>query len=400
MAQPAQPALSDLSEVDHKDLPWPDGISLAMGLFSITVGLVIALQRHEFTSPNLELLVIVAVIAPWIIDMFPAVQNRVHESRWHMAAETLWSVVVLFGVFWLVAAYHGPNDFAPFVLTVLIGQMTSTGGPRFGGVVWAASVTGILLFAFVSHFEGMYIWCFAFTIGWMGGLAFRRQVQMTYVLTQAQAQLATQAVEEERHRLARDVHDLVAHSLAVTMLQLSGARLALRAGATDEALEALQEAETAGRQAMSEIHRTVGLLGSAESGPAQPPTPNAADLPDLVSDFRRAGLDVDFTLEGDLGSVPLAVGLASYRLVQESLSNAVKHAPGAPVRLEVRIHHRDIEILAVNPVVAGVSNGPTGGNGLRGMAERAELLGGVASAGNGHGTWKVAATIPWEVAPA
>jgi signal transduction histidine kinase len=396
----AQPDLVGSCDVDVTDLPWPNGISLAMGLFSITVGVVIAVQRHEFTSPNLELLVILAVIAPWILDMIPATKAVVRERQWDLTAMILWSAVVLFGVFWLVAAYHGPNDFAPFILTVLIGEMTSTVGPRFGAVVWAASVIGILLFALVSHFDGMFIWCFAFTIGWMGGFAFRQQVQIAYALTQAQAQLATQAVEEERHRLARDVHDLVAHSLAVTMLQLSGARLALRAGATDEALDALQEAETAGRQAMAEIHRTVGLLGSGDGGQATAPTPNATDLPDLVADFRRAGLTVDFTLEGDLGSVPLTIGLACYRMVQESLSNAVKHAPGAPVRLEVRVHPGDIEILAVNPVVAAVSNGPTGGNGLRGMAERAELLGGVASAGNGHGTWKVAATIPWEVAPA
>jgi signal transduction histidine kinase len=390
----------DLSDVHVADLPWPGGISIAMGIFSLSVGVVIALQRHEFTAPNLQLLVIVAVIGPWVLDMFPRVKRYCDDRHLILAAQIAWSLVVLVGVFWLIAAYHGPNDFTPFMLTILIGEMTSTAGPRFGAVVWAASVAGIVLYVIVGNFEGMAIWAFAFTIGWMGGFAFRRQLEITMALTLAQAQLATKAIEEERHRLARDVHDLVAHSLAVTMLQLSGARLALRDGATEEALEALQEAETAGRQAMAEIHRTVGLLGSGESAQAQRATPNAAALPDLVAEFRRAGLTVDFRLDGDLMSVPLAIGLASYRMVQESLSNAVKHAPGAPVRLEVDVGPHDIHINTVNAVVAGSRTGPVGGNGLRGMAERAELLGGRATANNGDGTWKVDATIPWEPAQA
>ncbi|MHB8328560.1 MAG: sensor histidine kinase, partial [Acidimicrobiales bacterium] len=192
------------------------------------------------------------------------------------------------------------------------------------------------------------------------------------------------------------VHDLIAHSLAVTMLQLSGARLALKAGDYEEALAALEDAEAAGRSAMADIHRTVGLLGSPDSGSVQLPTPSAADLPRLVDDFRRAGLTVDFELQGKLAEVPMATGLASYRLVQESLSNVVKHAPGAPVRLKVNVTDADILISVVNPEVVGASRGASGGNGVRGMAERAELLGGVATARNGGGHWKVDACLPLE----
>jgi signal transduction histidine kinase len=184
------------------------------------------------------------------------------------------------------------------------------------------------------------------------------------------------------------------------MLQLTGARLALKAGDTDEALEALEEAEAAGRSAMTEIHRTVGLLGSSDSHSTQLATPKAADLPGLVADFRHAGLMVEFDLEGNLDAVPLATGLASYRLVQESLSNAVKHAPGAPVQLRVQVTDTDVRINVVNPVVAGYRAATSGGNGVRGMAERADLLGGMATAGNGDGTWKVDACIPWEAQPA
>jgi len=183
------------------------------------------------------------------------------------------------------------------------------------------------------------------------------------------------------------------------MLQLTGARLALKAGDTDEALAALEDAEAAGRAAMAEIHRTVGLLGTGDGQSPQTPTPNAGDLPELVAEFRRAGLAIDFELAGTLADVPLATGLAAYRLVQESLSNAVKHAPGAPVRLRVAVTEADIAINVMNPVVVAASARAIGGNGVRGMAERAELLGGVATAGNGDGTWKVDAHLPWASVP-
>jgi signal transduction histidine kinase len=150
-------------------------------------------------------------------------------------------------------------------------------------------------------------------------------------------------------------------------------------------MAALADAEAAGRSAMSEIHRTMGLLAA----------PCAADLPELVEGFRRAGLDVDLSLHGDLRAVPLAPGLTAYRLVQESLSNAVKHAPGVPVDLRVCVGDREISILAVNAVLAAPPRGASGGNGLRGMVERVGILGGSVVTGNGDGSWKVDARIPW-----
>jgi signal transduction histidine kinase len=263
---------------------------------------------------------------------------------------------------------------------------------------------------FVNHFtplSGQVIWIFAFAIGWFGGAAYRSQLKIATELAKAQDELAARAAEEERHRLARDIHDLIAHSLAVTMLQLSGARLALEAGDTDEAVAALADAEAAGRAAMAEIHRTVGLLGQGDD---DRPTPCATDLPELVDGFKRAGLEVQFDLEGELSKVPFAAGLATYRVVQESLSNAVKHAPGAPVTVQVRVQTGDVDIKVVNPIASSPrlglgTNGVGGaggagqavgaGQGVRGMTERAELLGGTARALNGDGTWKVEAHIPW-----
>ena len=362
----AYPALPDPADVQPSDMPWPNRAPLAMAVFTCSIGVVIALERHEFTSPNLRWVAIALAIAPWVIEAFLITTRRIGpEHPFERPLHALFCASVISGVSWLVATYKGNDDIAPFLVALLIGEISATEGWRVGAAVWAVSVTILMVFIATEPTFGMWIWAFAFTIGWMGGVAYRRQVQIAFVLTQAQSQLAERAAEQERSRLARDVHDLVAHSLAVTMLQLSGARLALRDGETAEAIEALEEAEAAGRGAMAEIHRTVGLLGSGSGAGMAVPTPCAADLPALVGDFQRAGLTVDFDLHGDLATVPLTIGLASYRLVQESLANAVKHAPGASVQLQVRISDCDIEIAwpstpvtsRVPPWVRRVANG-------------------------------------------
>lgn len=383
---------------DESGLAWSELVPRAIGLLVVAVGMVLALQHHEFTSPNLGALLIAIIVLPWVLDMVGRPRWIVRQRRFELPILVIWTTVVLGGVWFLSLDYRVSDDFAPFIITILVGEMAATAGWRFGSAVLGVSVAMLVTFEVAFHYSGLYIWLFAFTMAWMGGTAYRAQVRNAFELSEAQTQLAQRAADEERHRLARDVHDLIAHSLAVTMLQLSGARLALMAGDTNEALAALADAEAAGRSAMAEIHRTVGLLGSNGPGRDQLPTPCAADVPGLVANFREAGLKVDFHLEGDLGAVPLATGLASYRLVQESLSNAVKHAPGASVSLSVRVKHHAIRILAANSVVIGATASSATGSGLRGMVERAELLGGSVAAGNGDGTWKVEARIPWDLA--
>jgi signal transduction histidine kinase len=378
------------------EVHWSVKTPQVIGLFVLCVGVITALERHEFTSPNLGLLLIGVIILPWLLDTVGWPRFMREQARVQYPSVIVWSVLVLGFVYWLSVSYYVTIDFAPFVIVVLIGEMASTIGPKFGAAVLVGGVVVLILLTAVNHFtlEGQVIWAFAFGIGWLGGTAYRSQLVIATELAKAQTQLAEKAAEDERHRLAREIHDLIAHSLAVTMLQLSGARQALEAGDTDEAVAALADAEAAGRAAMSEIHRTVGLLGQ---GGEELPTPSASDLPELVDGFRRAGLEVRFDLVGELDQVPLAAGLATYRVVQESLSNAVKHAPGAPVTVGVRVEAGDVAIRVVNPIGPGGGGvaGGGGGQGVKGMAERAQLLGGSATAGNGDGTWKVEALIPW-----
>ena len=383
------------------EMHWPVTTPLVIGVFTLCVGLVVALERHEFTSPNLGLLLILVIVLPWLIDLVGWPQQVMRkDARVQYPVVALWSAIVIGFVYWLSVSYFVNIDFAPFFLVLLIGEMAATVSPRFGAAVLAACLAVLVVLTQVNHFpwESQVIWAFAFGIGWLGGTAYRGQLVIATELANAQTELAARAAEEERHRLAREIHDLIAHSLAVTMLQLSGARLALEAGDTAEAVAALADAETAGRAAMAEIHRSVGLLGQ---GGVDPPTPSASDIPELVEGFHRAGLQVRFDLEGELAQVPLASGLASYRVVQESLSNSVKHAPGAPVEVSVRVGAHDVAIRILNPIIpddvpAASQNGSGSGQGLRGMAERAELLGGSARASRRDGTWRVDACIPWD----
>jgi signal transduction histidine kinase len=250
-----------------------------------------------------------------------------------------------------------------------------------------------------------------FGVGWFGwivgcllsagmGWTLHRELELFLDLHKAQSELAEQSFQQERRRIAREVHDVIAHSLTVTMLHLTGARLTLEhdPSATAEAIAALEEAERTGRQSLNEIRRTVGLLTTAPSDePTTQPMPGAADLDALIEDFRSAGLGVTLTATGELAAVPSAIGLAVYRIVQESLSNAAKHAPGAPVTVEVAIGH-EIRIVVRNPLTRTDSN-VDGGLGIPGMVERAVLLGGTIAAGPGPGGWRVDAHLPTVAAP-
>jgi signal transduction histidine kinase len=241
---------------------------------------------------------------------------------------------------------------------------------------------------------GWYLSGIGCIVTWAVGRLARRQQQTVVALRQTQEELARVAVAAERERIARDVHDMVAHSLSVTMLHLTGARLALDDD-PDRARAALAEAERVGRASMAEIRRTVGLL-SGQSQPMGSPVPDASDLAELVESYRRAGLDVTFEVAGDEPAVAPTVGLTVYRIMQESLANVAKHAPGQPAAVTLLVEEAQVSLTVENPMAGGsASNSTDGGRGLSGMRERAELAGGHLSAGEGPGRrWVVCGVLP------
>jgi signal transduction histidine kinase len=292
-----------------------------------------------------------------------------------------------------------PSNVGWFGLAVLVGWVAVIAPTRVWVPYWVTAEVLLLIEWLVSKPDGGWG-------AWLAGTAFaafgcwfgRRQRDLAEQLRRAQAELAEQARLEERARIAREVHDVVAHALTVSLLHISGARLAVgdATGDTAEADAALGQAERLTRAALGEVRHTVGMLrdGTAHprSGP-EAPLPDARRIGELVDDVRAAGVDV--RLEADLmpDDLPATTGLALYRIVQESLTNTARHAPGRPV--SVRLTQADgavtVDVLTTGtPAPAGTG----GGAGLSSMRQRAESVGGTCSAGPGEDGWRVRAVLP------
>ncbi len=208
---------------------------------------------------------------------------------------------------------------------------------------------------------------------------------------------AARAAAEERLRIARDIHDLVGHGLSGIAVQSSTARLALEAGRIGQAATALSAVESSSRSALQEMRRLVGVLRADDDGD-RGPTPGLDDLPDLIERVRAQGVPVEVSSAG-LGDLPPAVSLCAYRVVQEALTNAVRHAPGSRVTVGVTATTGHV-VVAVEDFSEGAVRTPSpsaaGGHGLVGMRERVAALGGELSAGpaTDHPGWRVLARIP------
>ncbi len=204
---------------------------------------------------------------------------------------------------------------------------------------------------------------------------------------------ARAAVAEERARIARELHDVVGHSVSVMTVQASGVRRLLRPEQERER-EALLIVERTGREALAEMRRMVGVLRRPEEAPALAPQPSLEHLDRLVDQAREAGLPVDLRVEGEACELPAGVDLTAYRLVQEGLTNALKHARAT--RAEVLVNYGDGQIeVMVSDDGNGVGNGGGGGHGLVGMRERVSVYGGELDAGpQPGGGYRLRARLP------
>lgn len=206
---------------------------------------------------------------------------------------------------------------------------------------------------------------------------------------------ARRAVLEERVRIARDVHDVVAHHVSVMGIQAGAARRVM-ARQPDKAEEVLSSIEASSRQAVVELQRLLGFLRRADQPSELAPQPDLGRLPDLVDQARHAGLTVELSVEGEPRPLPLTLELSAYRVIQEALTNALKHAEGAvaTVRLDYRPTVLEVEVRDDgNGGEPAPSTG--GGHGLMGMRERVSLHGGHLRAGRtSQGGFAVHASFP------
>jgi signal transduction histidine kinase len=235
---------------------------------------------------------------------------------------------------------------------------------------------------------------------WYMGRRLRIRGERAALLEREQAAEARRAVAEERTRIARELHDVVAHRVSLMTVQ-AGAAKTIAADDPERASQAMHAVETAGRQALDELRHLLGVLRPEADGEALGPQPGLAEVPRLVDQFRAAGLEVSLTMDGAQSDLPARVDLSAYRIVQEALTNALKHAgPGA--RTEVRLH-RDSRGVGIEVLDDGRSGSIlTGsGHGIVGMRERALLLGGRLDAGpHPGGGFHVVAHLPLGPEPA
>ncbi len=263
-------------------------------------------------------------------------------------------------------------------------------------VVAAGMLT--VIFTFDEQVFTDFVFPTAFALlAWLAGRGVRTRTRLTEELHEAAVRAKeahdeelARAAAEERRRIAREMHDVVAHSVSVMVVQAGGARRILDRDPA-RAIAAAAQIEEVGRAAMTEMRR---LLGVMHHGDDRAPQPTMRDLGALIESTRTAGLPVSLTVEGAPRSLPAGMDLAAYRVVQEALTNAIKHAGAAPTEVTVRWEPEHLELAIVDR--GGQSaNGHSGGHGLIGMEERVRLYDGELRAGKRDGGgFEVVARLP------
>lgn len=265
------------------------------------------------------------------------------------------------------------------------GIFLLAGGPGFS----AGNLIGTALLCAISSGLGLYVGTKRADMD-----ALRERAER---LDRERALLAERAVAEERVRIAQELHDVVAHNVSLIVVQAQ----ALGVTAGDERVkEATDGIADLGRQTMNEMHRTLRLLrGSGDDTTPFAPQPGLGDLDSLLARSRATGLDVDVTIGGAPRPLPQSVDLSAFRIVQEALTNVVKHAGRARTAVTVDYGAQALEITIVDEGDGGTRNGAPapGGHGLVGMRERTALFGGTLTAGPRAGRgFEVRASLPYD----
>jgi signal transduction histidine kinase len=271
------------------------------------------------------------------------------------------------------------GGFIGAVPVVAVGVAKLLGGDAFGEVVPP-------LF-FVAG-----VWAFG---RWMRSRGFQtRQLEDRAARLEVEREeKARAAVAAERARIARELHDVVAHSVSVMVVQAQAAQRLTGAEQTEFRQQTLNAIETTGRQALVEMRRLLGVLRHTDADLSLAPQPGLGDIDELISQVREADLPVELRIEGEAAPLPPGVNLSAYRIVQEALTNTLKHAGPARARVTIRYGNDDVELEIADD---GPGTGPGGGTGqgLIGMRERVAVYCGVFENGKHNGGYRVRARLP------
>jgi signal transduction histidine kinase len=329
---------------------------------------------------------------------------------WRRRAPALVLCVVVASV--LVGASFGePSDQAPLegFLAALVAfysvgahcerRRALLAGAIGGGTIILADLAGGLLGSGGSADVGGWI---ALAIAWLAGRVLSRgRIEARGLrerarrLEREREEQARLAVAEERMRIARELHDAIAHSVSVMVVQAAAAQQVLP-HSPDRATDALVAIQDTGRQAVVELRRMLGILRAQGESPSLAPEPGVAALEDLVAQVREVGLPVALTVEGEAKPLSSGVDRSAYRIVQEALTNTLKHAGPATAEVTLRYREGALEIDVLEDGL-GATDGRGGGFGLAGMRERATLYGGALESGPRPGRgYALHASLPLE----
>jgi signal transduction histidine kinase len=252
-----------------------------------------------------------------------------------------------------------------------------------------------------GSFADDFVWSLiTFTVVWTVGFALGGRLReadkakrLALQAEQEREEQARLAVAEERARIARELHDVVGHSVSVMTVQAAAVRRLLEPD-QDKEREALLVVEQTGREALAEMRRMVGVLRRPDEAPALAPQPSLEHLDQLLANTREAGLPVELRIEGTPKQLPPGVDTTAYRIVQEALTNAVKHAQADRAEVVVRYANGAVELI-VSDDGCGDGDGDGSGHGLVGMRERVSAYGGELEAGpKTDGGFRLRATLP------
>lgn len=305
------------------------------------------------------------------------------------------AIVCIFTL-WRAAVGYVPEEGAMPMPAVLIGAFSAA---LYARPQWI-SVLGIV-FPIVAIAGGLpheetkwvdyAILSFIITIAWVGGWMLRRRAEQLDAARAEAPEIAREAVMAERARMARELHDVVAHSVSIISVQAGAADMQLERDPA-RAREHLAAVSGSAHEALTELRRLVGLL--REEDASYVPAPGLSRLEDLIEQSRAGGVDVDLKVSGEERPLSPGLDLAAYRIVQESLTNVRKHAAGSAASVSVEYGDTELSILVTNP--AGTDSGEGDGRGLIGMHERVRLYEGTLDVGpTDDGGFAVRARLPY-----
>jgi len=363
-------------------------IDIAVAIAFAVYGVADALGGHDFPGPPPVTASLLAVSALALI--------------WRRRRPLL-SFTVSFGAQILIVLAFGHFDAGSSLLICLVATLSvaAYGEHR-------AYVVGVLILFDVALnvpgkldevLAGGFFTTMALGLPFAVGLTMRHREAHARVLEERTAELereqelrAAAAAAEERRRIARELHDIIAHGLGVVVLQAGAATQVLDRD-PQRARDALDLIRHIGQEAIGEMGTLVGLMRD-DARPAREPQPSLADLDRLIATTRDAGLPVELSVDGQARPLPPAVELSAFRVIQEGLTNALKHAGPAHAQVCVRYRHEEIEV-EVTDDGDGSKNGSGGRHGLAGMRERVAVFGGRFSAGpRPSGGWQLRAAFP------